>query len=979
MTLGRAYPEATTGGVDVENEGSTVNTATKLNFVGPGVTATDAGGGEVTVDIPGGGSPDASTTVKGIVELATVAETQAGTDTVRAVTPGSVADIVLPAGGSTGQVLAKSSGTDYDANWATGGVGTGIDIEDEGSTVNTATKLNFVGPGVTATDAGGGETTVDIPGGGSVIPSTIEINSTAELEALATADVVTLTQDTHFDIKTSITSATRFELDGFKLSIQAHSKAGFVWTFTGVGTYFVSSSFGGGFGMFGVTQLLFSAGGKFLNIPGSGVFTSAVDINNCLVVGCAELGPLTDLFLRMKDSVFFFTSAGFTLFDCGYVTANVGLNNPAATTPFIDYAAPSILPPGVPLIEMTSTGGSNFDQPVIRIDPGVADNTRQLYAVSTYASENFFDTSGGRTGTFTDVADATVALTAITSVTDSGGTARFNYTVGPTLFIHQQVEISGYITNPAYNGSFIIAAVGPGFFEIKLLLFGSDEAGGSFTSDSVTITIPPAVIVPTSFSIAGQDTSPTSIAFKPDGLKMFMLGALTNIVYEYDLSIPGEEESAVYNGAFFYVGDQDTGPTGLAFKDDDGTKMFIVGTTTDAVYEYDLSSGWSVLSAVYNGASFSVASQDTEPLALAFKNDDGAKMFIAGNITNTLYEYDLSSGWSVLSAAYNGAFLIVTGQDTAPQGMAFKDDDGAKLFMVGTTSDKVHEYDLGIGWSLLSAAYNDISFSVAGQDGLPLGIAFKDGGAKMFMVGAATDTVYGYDMHTEWALNSLNMDLVDGSTFVLDTNASTDYDAGATAYNVIAINDTLQTNRAFTTTHSGTWDTSGLDQTDPRVVSLGITLVKNSKYIASAFVNNNSTANGAIVNNIFTSMVFGTAGAALVQSSTIERWKLIDDVNGVFEYTGNEPFSDAIVFDFTVVSSGGTVDFRFKWEIDTGGGFVDMPDPVEALVAVGSDSQSVSKKFPLSAIKGDRIRPRITRNSGSSTITTTYSSIFAGG
>ena len=35
--------------------------------------------------------PDASETVKGIVELATVAEVQAGTDTVRAVTPAGLA------------------------------------------------------------------------------------------------------------------------------------------------------------------------------------------------------------------------------------------------------------------------------------------------------------------------------------------------------------------------------------------------------------------------------------------------------------------------------------------------------------------------------------------------------------------------------------------------------------------------------------------------------------------------------------------------------------------------------------------------------------------------------------------------------------------------------------------------------------------------------------------------------------------------
>lgn len=48
----------------------------------------------------------------------------------------------------------------------TGG-GSGVDIEDEGTPVATATTLNFTGAGVDATDAGGGTVDVDIPGGGS--------------------------------------------------------------------------------------------------------------------------------------------------------------------------------------------------------------------------------------------------------------------------------------------------------------------------------------------------------------------------------------------------------------------------------------------------------------------------------------------------------------------------------------------------------------------------------------------------------------------------------------------------------------------------------------------------------------------------------------------------------------------------------------------------------------------------------------------
>lgn len=90
------------GGIDVEDEGvSETVGATTLNFVGAGVTAADAGGGQVDITIPGGG-------------------------------------------------------------------GGGVDVEDEGVAEATgATTLNFTGAGVTATDAGGGVVDVTIPGGGS--------------------------------------------------------------------------------------------------------------------------------------------------------------------------------------------------------------------------------------------------------------------------------------------------------------------------------------------------------------------------------------------------------------------------------------------------------------------------------------------------------------------------------------------------------------------------------------------------------------------------------------------------------------------------------------------------------------------------------------------------------------------------------------------------------------------------------------------
>ena len=79
--------------------------------------------------------------------------------------------------------------------------------------------------------------------------------------------------------------------------------------------------------------------------------------------------------------------------------------------------------------------------------------------------------------------DATITGQTITSVTDSSGVARFNWTPGATLLIGQEVQISGYVTNTDYNGTFIVTSVGVGYFEVDSIVFGSDEATGTFDSD----------------------------------------------------------------------------------------------------------------------------------------------------------------------------------------------------------------------------------------------------------------------------------------------------------------------------------------------------------------------------------------------------------------------------------------------------------------------------------------------------------------
>jgi len=241
-----------------------------------------------------------------------------------------------------------------------------------------------------------------------------------------------------------------------------------------------------------------------------------------------------------------------------------------------------------------------------------------------------------------------------------------------------------------------------------------------------------------SFSVAAQDSIPRDIVFNSDGTKMFILGDAANDVHQYALTTGFDVSTASFVQSFD-VSNQGTAPEGLAFNAD-GTKMFVSDVSADVVNEYSLSTGFDVSTASYT-QNFSVSSQDTKPTNIAF-NTDGTKMFILGDSGNDVNEYTLSTGFDVSTASFVDSFSVAA-QETSPNGLVFN-SGGTKMFVVGFISDTVFQYNLTTGFDVSTASYSSISFNVASQDGNPTGIAFNTDGTKMFIVGYQTDSVGEY-------------------------------------------------------------------------------------------------------------------------------------------------------------------------------------------------------------------------------------------
>jgi len=73
--------------------------------------------------------------------------------------------------------------------------------------------------------------------------------------------------------------------------------------------------------------------------------------------------------------------------------------------------------------------------------------------------------------------------------------------------------------------------------------------------------------------------------------------------------------------------------------------MFIVGQNNHKVFQYSLTTGFDISTAAYTGKSFSV-SEDSNPEGIEFY-PDGTQMFIVGEANNNIFQYSLTTAWDI--------------------------------------------------------------------------------------------------------------------------------------------------------------------------------------------------------------------------------------------------------------------------------------------------------------------------------------------
>lgn len=241
--------------------------------------------------------------------------------------------------------------------------------------------------------------------------------------------------------------------------------------------------------------------------------------------------------------------------------------------------------------------------------------------------------------------------------------------------------------------------------------------------------------------------NPQDLFFSPDGLKLFYLDSGTDTIYEHSLSEAFNIDTLnTTPNASINISDIEASPYGI-FLNPDGTKLFFLGSGSKRVYSYDLSVAWSLLS--YSSLQESSQLSSSTFHSITFK-PDGQRIYIVNSTRDSIEVRNLSIPWDVTSISSIIGNISIAAQETSPTGVTLS-SDGMRIFIIGSGSDKVFEYNLNTAYGV-SATYSGNSFDLI--QNVSTGLQFSTDGYRLFVIGSTTDKIDEFAIAVPFSLST---------------------------------------------------------------------------------------------------------------------------------------------------------------------------------------------------------------------------------
>jgi hypothetical protein len=250
------------------------------------------------------------------------------------------------------------------------------------------------------------------------------------------------------------------------------------------------------------------------------------------------------------------------------------------------------------------------------------------------------------------------------------------------------------------------------------------------------------------FDTSSQDTSPSDIFFRSDGLRMYIAGQTLDRVKSYQLNpdFPFDLSTASFLGQGPNISSSfDGSMDGLCFSDD-GTYIFLTGNNVGRIARFILSTPWDIttMGSVPNQnvaiSTITGMPATTTPRGLAFSGD-GKTIFILDDTGNSLYQLSTTNAWDLTGIAYVATFgqSSFTGE-TSPTSVEFN-NDGTRMFITGIFIQRIHEFRLTTPWNVSSGVTYVGRMESLFTDTQPQGLYYNDVVNKCFLIGSLTRLV----------------------------------------------------------------------------------------------------------------------------------------------------------------------------------------------------------------------------------------------
>ncbi|MCD6347036.1 MAG: hypothetical protein J7L96_06430, partial [Bacteroidales bacterium] len=132
---------------------------------------------------------------------------------------------------------------------------------------------------------------------------------------------------------------------------------------------------------------------------------------------------------------------------------------------------------------------------------------------------------------------------------------------------------------------------------------------------------------------------------------------------------------------------------------------------------------------------------------------DGTKIYITGSTSQKVLEYHLTTAWDLSTGSYASKSVDVSSKEATPTSV-WMNSTGTKFYLLGYTGDAVFTYALSTAWDVSTATYDSQEYSINSQETTVRALAVKPDGSRFYVTGDDNDQISEYNMSTDYNLST---------------------------------------------------------------------------------------------------------------------------------------------------------------------------------------------------------------------------------